>query len=889
MLKLVRFRKYSTRVPLNQLDQKWAGKWKQASPESPFNPAKGNFDPKNGTFYSLSMFPYPSGTLHMGHLRVYTISDVISRFKRLKGHNVIHPMGWDAFGLPAENAAFERGINPAEWTETNIAKMKKQMEGMLVDFDWDRELSTSSEEYYRWTQKIFLLLYEHGMAYRKEAEINWDPVDQTVLANEQVDADGRSWRSGAIVEKKFLEQWFIGITKYAHALNKDLELLTGWPDKVKAMQRNWIGQSHGAEITFQSTAAPIKIFTSRPDTLFSVQFLALSLNHPVTQQAAKENAALREFIEENRDVEHDSKNGFLLDVKATIPLTTDGEVRQEFNIPVYVAPYVLGTYGHGAVMGCPGHDERDFAFWNLHNPQEPIVTVLGKANEEVQLPFVGKDGVVLESDHVPKNIVGKSTPDAGKLIVEMLESTNQGSSTIQYRLRDWLISRQRYWGAPIPIVHCKECGTVPVPDDQLPVKLPSVEGTSFKKGKTLAKMEEFVNTTCPSCGGDAKRDTDTMDTFMDSSWYFFRFLDPKNLESPFSTEAAKGMPVDTYIGGVEHAILHLLYSRFLSKFLADIGMWDGKAFGNEPFKNLVTQGMVHGKTFSDPSNGRCLKPEELDLTNPESPKIVDTDVTPVITYEKMSKSKYNGADPGTCILKYGADSVRAHILFLAPIYDVLNWNEEQIHGVERWLHKVLGLSKSILSFEPKRLGKEQNVGKVLLNGEEKQALFNADEFQLYNEVAHYLQRIAKSIEVEYSFNTIISDLMKFTNVIQAANKSGKVSKELLLDSYKKLLVAMSSVTPCVSEEAWESLGNERSIFFERYVEPEKLVAQETEYKVMVNGKFRGNLVEKPSFIEQGETFVAEAVKSLPKFANFLDGEVKKVILKPGIIGLITKK
>lgn len=888
----------AAKIQLNQLDQKWSQRWKESSPTNSLHPTKHIVNPDAPSFYSLLMFPYPLGMLHMGHLRVYTISDVIARFKRLKGYNVIHPMGWDAFGLPAENAAFERGINPDKWTLLNIEKMKEQMQLMLADFDWDREVTTSTPEYYKWTQKIFLLLHEHDLAYRKEAEINWDPVDKTVLANEQVDSDGRSWRSGAKVEKRNLEQWFIGITKYAKELNQDMSVLDQWPDKVKAMQRNWIGESHGAEVVFPIEGdGVIKVFTSRPETLFSVQFLAVSLDHHLV----KENLTpeLSAFIAANRDAEPDSKDGFLLDVKASIPIDPQNNSLRKFEVPIYVAPFVLSTYGHGAVMGCPAHDERDFKFWSLHYPDTPIIPVVGKAQSPNGLSLeeaFTERGVLYDSTYLSGGIKDlgdynmKTSAEASSMVTTTLESHNSGGSSTQYRLRDWLISRQRYWGAPIPIIHCDLCGTVPVPDSQLPVVLPKIETDKFKKGNPLANLDSFVNTTCPSCGSPAKRDTDTMDTFMDSSWYFFRYLDSKNTKEPFGySKATANIPVDMYIGGVEHAILHLLYLRFISKFLGDIGMWDGKDFKNEPFKQLVTQGMVHGKTFSDPSSGRCLKPEELDLTNPDQPTIVGSNATPTITFEKMSKSKYNGADPAECIKKYGADATRAHMIFQAPLSDILNWNEEQIHGVERWLHKVLNLSSLIRARE--NVTKQENdnkVGELLLNGKEINASFNDAELKLYNDVSRYINKIADSIEVELSFNTIISDLMKLTHTVTAACKSPDyISQELLLDSYKKLLLAMSPITPCVAEEGWESLGNTKSIFFERYPSTKVLQSQFIDYKIMINGKYRGTLRENRKLIDEQEDIVIEQVKKLDGISKFLTGAIKKTIFKHGMIGIIT--
>ncbi|ODV77344.1 leucyl-tRNA synthetase [Suhomyces tanzawaensis NRRL Y-17324] len=907
----------SSKVELNELDAKWTKRWREASPNNSIHPSKHLVDPDAESFYCLSMFPYPSGMLHMGHLRVYTISDVISRFKRLKGYNVIHPMGWDAFGLPAENAAFERGINPAVWTESNIAKMKEQMNLMLADFDWEREISTCSPDYYKWTQKIFLLLYEHGLVYRKEAEINWDPVDMTVLANEQVDAEGRSWRSGAIVEKRNLEQWFIAITKYAQDLNQDMKVLDQWPNKVKAMQRNWIGESHGVEITFPTDSNyDITVFTSRPETLFVAQFLALSLNHPIVKEAAELDEGLAMFIEENKETDFSSKNGYLItSIKASIPIDVQNNVRKEFDIPVYAAPYVIGSYGLGAVMGCPAHDERDFEFWSLHNSSKPIKRIVGDSNPAVaktlslEQAYTDKNGKLYDGSILSNGLTslgiyhGKTTKEAASLITKALTDAKVGNKKVQFRLRDWLISRQRYWGAPIPMIHCHSCGTVPVPDEELPVMLPKLDSSKFKNGNPLSNLDEFVNTSCPSCGGPAKRDTDTMDTFMDSSWYFFRYLDSQNTKMPFSkAKATENMPVDMYIGGVEHAILHLLYSRFISKFLGRIGLWDGQHFKNEPIRQLVTQGMVHGKTFSDPHNGRCLKPDELDLSTPDQPKIIPSGETPVITFEKMSKSKYNGADPGTCIKKYGADATRAHMLFQAPISDVLNWNEEQILGINRWLHKVISLGQSILQgFNNSPIARPTNetlteAKDITLNGKYYESIkFNESEFALYNEVLEYVNKVANSIEVDLTFNTIISDLMKLTNVLVSSLKSGHfLHPELLLDSYKKLLIIMSPITPCVSEECWENISLQlnqeaRSIFFEKYPVAQKLETSNINFNVFVNGKIRALFTGNKNLIEANDEFIVQEIRKHGQTAEYLGSSIKKLIVKPGMISVVTAK
>lgn len=902
----------SQEIELNKLDAKWSAIWRQLSPDNSLHPTKHLVNEKAEPFYSLSMFPYPSGLLHMGHLRVYTISDVVARFKRLKGYNVVHPMGWDAFGLPAENAAVERGMDPAIWTESNIKKMKEQMSLMLADFDWDREISTCSPEFYKWTQKIFLLLLEHDLVYRKDAEINWDPIDQTVLANEQVDAEGRSWRSGAIVEKRNLEQWFIKITKYASSLNKDLNVLDQWPEKVKTMQRHWIGQSNGAQITFNTDASAksqIKVFTTRPDTLFSVQFVALALNHPIVLKAAESDPELQKFIEKAADAPADSKDGYMLkSIRASIPIDTNNKKYTNFDVPIYAAPYVIGSYGHGAVMGCPAHDERDAEFWKLKNPEIPPIPTVGpsKIKSKLAKVFTSKNGVLYDSSKLENGRAdmgeynGKTCKQAAEEIVNALELQQLGSKSTQLRLRDWLISRQRYWGAPIPIVHCNDCGIVPVPDEQLPVLLPKVERATFDKGNPLGQMESFVNTKCPSCGGDAKRDTDTMDTFMDSSWYFFRYLDPRNTKKPFEASKVNShLPVDMYIGGVEHAILHLLYSRFIGKFLADANLWDGLSLKNEPIKQLVTQGMVHGKTYTDPTNGRFLKPNELDLSNPSEPKIIESGLKPLISYEKMSKSKYNGADPAECIRKYGADATRAHMLFQAPLHDVLNWNEEQIQGVDRWLRKVLAMEKNIVKLvreQPTRPSNEKvsEIKDVELDGVKFASInFNDHEFELYNNISTLVNSVSKSIEEDSTFNTIISDYMKATNSIYNSLKNDVYINPLLyLDAYKKLLKVMSPVTPCVSEEAWEmlhkSLGQDwNTIFAESYPVSKIIESPYTTFNIFVNGKARALFKGLKNLISKTETEILNEalLHGIEKYIG--NSDIKRIIVKSGLISILT--
>lgn len=867
---------FPTKIPkLVQISEKWKHKTAEGLPQL-------LRQDRDKDIYILSMFPYPSGVLHIGHLRVYAISDALNRFYQQRGFNVLHPMGWDAFGLPAENAAIERQIDPSEWTTQNIAKMKEQMKLMLANFNWDREVTTCSPEFYKFTQMIFLKLFKHGLAYQKDAEINWDPVDKTVLANEQVDAQGRSWRSGAVVEKRQLRQWFLGITKFAADLKHDLRYLKSWPSKVKSMQNNWIGQSSGAELKFVTNDVEfpsIEVFTTRAETLFSVQYVALALNHGLVTKHAISDTSLQTFIKQAESLPEDSKDGFLLrDVHVKNPLTQE-------ELPVYVAPYVLKDYGHGAVMGCPAHDERDFAFWQVNASGVAVKRCLDIMpseieNESTDLPFTSKDAIMSDGTSEYR---GLFSAEARRQIVQKLQSQGLGRNVIQYRLRDWLISRQRYWGTPIPIIHCNHCGPVPVPEEDLPVVLPKVTGLK-SKGNPLSQIPEFVDVNCPKCHAPAKRETDTMDTFMDSSWYYFRFTDPHNKDLPFSFEkATRLLPVDLYIGGVEHAILHLLYSRFIAKFLGSINMWDGSALKNEPFKRLITQGMVHGKTFIDPDNGKFLKPSELQHTSdPDVPVVIKASGTaPIIKYEKMSKSKYNGANFNDCIDRHGPDATRAHILFQAPIEDVLNWEESKIVGIERWLLKILALTSTV-----------SNTRKFDVNFVTPKDL-TQEEAELHATVQKLLKSITESFEVYVSLNTVISDYMKLTNALDTAAKKGSVRDELLMHSLKKLVAAIYPVAPSISEEATDIINKAQNWEWSQYKWPtrEPVVESSTlKYQIVVNGRMRFMFTAEKEFSKSGMETILSRLVSLPEGRKYLkDRKVKKFIAKNNIISFMLHK
>ncbi|KAI7768597.1 hypothetical protein LZL87_000144 [Fusarium oxysporum] len=810
------------------------------------------------------MFPYPSGTLHLGHLRVYSIADVVARFRTLRGEKVMLPMGWDAFGLPAENAAIERGVAPEKWTRSNMAKMKEQLELMNGSWDWDRELSTCDPGFYKHTQKLFLMLHERGLAYQAEAEVNWDPVDKTVLANEQVDANGNSWRSGVKVEKRKLKQWFFRISEFREALLEELEALAkenAWPERVLAQQKNWLGKSTGASVKFPVLAmghdihAAIEVFTTRPDTLFGVQYVALAASHPIVAKLAASDPELQAFIDTIPGLPADSKVGYLLPhLRAINPLAYHEETPDatKVSLPIYVAPYVLGDYGEGAVMGVPGHDLRDNAFWKEHHYDVPVRQVLSASEDESTTamknePFV-EHGVMTEHSGSFK---GKNSVAAGEEIVKLLEKADLAKPVEKWRLRDWLISRQRYWGTPIPIIHCDSCGPIPVPDEQLPVKLPDVDWAETRNGSPLESSPEFVNTTCPKCNGPARRDTDTMDTFVDSSWYYARFADPHSQEQLFSPEAGRTLPVDTYIGGIEHAILHLLYSRFIFKFLAStplLPQYNEETYKSaEPFKRLITQGMVHGRTYINPDNGRFLKPNEVDLTDPNQPKVISSGKTANVSFEKMSKSKYNGVDPSEFISKYGADATRAHMLFQAPVGDVLNWDEAKISGVTRWLQR---LHDQIVAIAAETADQTTTAREYLVEKHKSLGSASTEELKQWDAegaIWRHLQRtitsITTSYEEVYSLNTVVSDLMILTNTLAENDAASPIVKH---EAARALISMMAPITPAFAEECWALLCPSASSIFSStsFPVPDNSLAELVRPRiqpcaVQVNGKVRG--------------------------------------------------
>ena len=768
-------------------------------------------------FYALSMFPYPSGNLHMGHVRNYVITDLIARFQRFQGKVVLHPMGWDAFGLPAENAAIERGINPDKWTKQNIAHMKSQLKLLGLSVDWDREFATCDENYYVWTQFLFLELHKAGLVYQKESEVNWDPIDNTVLANEQVDSEGKSWRSGAIVEKKLLTQWFLKITDYAEELLQDLEKLNEWPERVKIMQENWIGKSIGTNINFkikEFKQEKIQVFTTRPDTLFGVTYLAISVNHPLIKNISDNKILsklenLKIYLQESKDKDQ-KKIGIPTNLIAINPINSK-------EIPIWIASYVLDEYGTGAVMGVPAHDERDFEFAKINSIdiKQVIIKDKDKSTSELTNAFTD-NGFLINSN----NFDGLNNSDAKKHISEHGERNGWAENKIQFRLRDWLISRQRYWGCPIPIIKCTNCGSVPVNKKDIPVKLPNEIKISSNKINSLGSNKSWINTTCPKCGNLASRETDTMDTFMCSSWYFLRYPSSKSLTKPFEKEKInKWLPVDQYVGGVEHAILHLLYARFLTKALRDNNLFDI----DEPFKRLLTQGMVQSAAYKNSITGKYISPTDIkDITDPKDPK--DNSKLEVL-FEKMSKSKYNGVDPESVIKKYGADTARMFILFKAPPEKDLEWGDSDVEGQYRFLCRIwklfLDYSNNDISHEANKLKKE-------------------NESSLLKSINIAIKEISNDIK-NNQFNTAISELMKFYNSI--SSNLNHVNKDLRREALMKFCILLAPFAPHISEEIWHLIGNSKSVHLEKWPVFDEDALRENSYElvIQINGKVRDKI------------------------------------------------
>ncbi|MFS8814666.1 leucine--tRNA ligase [Synechococcus sp. R60.4] len=818
------------------IERKWQAHWREIGLDR-----TPELTAESRKFYALSMFPYPSGSLHMGHVRNYTITDVIARHKRMQGYAVLHPMGWDAFGLPAENAAIDRGIPPAKWTYQNIAQMRDQLQRLGLSYDWEREITTCAPDYYKWTQWLFLQFFKAGLAYQKEAPVNWDPVDQTVLANEQVDAEGRSWRSGALVEKRLLKQWFLKITAYADQLLADLEKLSGWPERVLTMQENWIGQSVGARVVFKTeTGEELPVFTTRPDTLWGATFMVLAPEHPLVEKlttpeqevavkAYRAEAAARSEIE--RSAEDREKTGVWTGSYAINP------VNQE-RIPIWIADYVLMGYGTGAIMAVPAHDQRDFEFARqfglpiklvVQPPQGGVTSA-----EDLQAAWTG-EGVLINSGPLDGIPVGKGPGQSVERAIAWLEEQGLGERQVNYRLRDWLISRQRYWGCPIPIIHCPHCGIVPVPEEDLPVLLPEDVELTGRGGSPLAQLEDWVKVKCPACGADARRETDTMDTFICSSWYFLRFSDPRNDREIFRKDLVNAwLPVDQYVGGIEHAILHLLYSRFFTKVLRDLGLLNF----DEPFSRLLTQGMVQARTYYNPNkSGKDRWIPTALVKDPNDPRDPETGEPLQVIYATMSKSKGNGVDPEEVLANYGADTARMFILFKAPPEKDLEWDDADVEGQFRFLNRVW---RQVYEFVVRGSGTESLQGKAaeLLQAKVEAGSLTKAERDLRRAVHTAIKEVSEDLE-EYQFNTAIAGLMKLSNALAEAEIP---DSPVYAEGIRTLVLLLAPFAPHMAEELWQALGGTDSVHRQAWptYDPAALVADTVTIVVQVNGKLRGS-------------------------------------------------
>ena len=852
-----------SRYSPTSLEPKWQQRWQELGLDQTPEPSAE----RSENFYALSMFPYPSGNLHMGHVRNYVITDVIARLMRLKGKRVLHPMGWDAFGLPAENAAIERGVDPADWTDRNIAQMREQLQRLGLSIDWSREVATCHSDYYRWTQWLFLQFLNADLAYRKEATVNWDPIDQTVLANEQVDADGRSWRSGALVEKRKLRQWFLKITAVADELLDDLEQLKGWPERVRTMQANWIGRSNGATLRFAIAAEneqAIEVFTTRPDTVFGVSYVVLAPEHALVDQLT--TAEQREAVEAFRkSLQSISEQDRVAEDRPKRGVATGGSVKHPFTgeaVPVWIADYVLPDYGTGAVMGVPAHDSRDFAFAKQYDL--PITTVV------VEPGHVPDSGEPSEAFTGLGELVGSAEFDglqgeqAKAAIIKAAEQRGVGAAKITFRLRDWLISRQRYWGCPIPVIHCDDCGVVPVPESDLPVELPRDVDLSGSGGSPLERATEWKQVSCPKCGKPATRETDTMDTFMCSSWYYLRYTDASNDTAPFSPASIDAwMPVDQYVGGVEHAILHLLYSRFFTKVLQQRKL----VSCSEPFQNLLTQGMVQGVTYRNPKTRKYIAPSAVsDANQPTDP---DDGEALEVFFEKMSKSKYNGVDPGAVVDRYGADTARMFILFKAPPEKDLEWDDADVEGQFRFLQRIWRLCDGAKAS-----------GLQLQSPLPLPAEFTPAETDLRRAVHTAIEAVSEDLQGdELQFNTAVSELMKLSNAM--GGQLDAVCAPVAQEAVRSLLLLLAPFAPHLADELWEQLQGSGSIHQQRWpdVDASALVRDTITVVLQVKGKVRGNL-EVPAAISKDELEQVALASDVAK--KWLEGNApKRVIVVPG--------
>lgn len=845
----------------NVIEAEAQARWEK---EQTFNVTE---DPNKEKFYCLSMFPYPSGKLHMGHVRNYTLSDVVSRYQRLQGKNVLHPIGWDAFGLPAENAAIQNKTAPAKWTYKNIDDMRTQLKALGFGYDWHREIATCHPEYYRWEQWFFTRLYEKGLVYKKNSTVNWDPIDQTVLANEQV-IDGRGWRSGALVEQKEIPQWFIRITDYAEELLNDLDQLDGWPEQVKTMQRNWIGRSEGIEISFQVTGTDekVSVYTTRPDTFYGVTYMAVAAQHPLALRAAENNPAVAEFIKNCKqqkvaeaDLATMDKVGVATGLTAVHPLT--GE-----SIPIWVANFVLMHYGTGAVMAVPAHDQRDWEFAHAYGlPITQVIEPIEGEHDFTASAFVEAGRLVNSAE-----FNGLDTEAGFHAIADKLEHMEVGERQVNYRLRDWGVSRQRYWGAPIPMLNLPNGDSVPVPDDQLPVRLPEnvVMNGITSPLKTDTEWREATWN-----GQPAEHETDTFDTFMESSWYYARYCSPRYENGMLNPEQANyWLPVDQYIGGIEHAIMHLLYSRFFHKLLRDAGL----VSSDEPYKKLLCQGMVLADSFyREDERGAKEWFSPLDINYERNDKggitkaFLKTDGKPVVHagISKMSKSKNNGIDPQVMVDKYGADTVRLFMMFAAPPELTLEWSDSGVEGAHRFLRRLWRL---VYEFQ-------DHAGNSTLNV----ASLNSEQKALRREVHRTIAKVSDDMGRRQHFNTAIAAIMELSNHLQKASVASEQDQAVMQEALDAITLMLFPITPHIGEKLWLALGHDSDINFEAWptLDETALVEDEKLIVVQVNGKVRARLTVAADIVQADLEKLAFEQSSV---TSFTDGKtIRKIIYVPG--------
>jgi leucyl-tRNA synthetase len=812
------------------------------------------------------MFPYPSGKLHMGHVRNYTIGDVIARYQRMLGKNVLQPIGFDAFGLPAENAAIQNKVPPAQWTYANAEYMRGQLRSLGFAYDWSREVMTCKPDYYRWEQLLFTRLMKKGLAYRKNSVVNWDPVDQTVLANEQV-VDGRGWRSGAVVERREIPQWFVKITAYAQELLDDLDRLPGWPEPVKTMQRNWIGRSEGLEFQFPvENGEPLKVYTTRPDTLMGVTYLAVAAEHPLALQAARNNPEVAAFLQEcarsnvaEAAMETMEKRGIALGISAIHPIS--GE-----KVPVWAANFVLMGYGTGAVMAVPGHDQRDWEFATRYGlPIRQVIRPLGEAPADLTRAAFTEHGVCINSGELD----GLTFELAFEAVASRFEKAGTGQRRVNFRLRDWGVSRQRYWGCPIPVIYCPRCDAVPVPEDQLPVVLP--EDVEFGGVTSPLKANpDWARCKCPACGADATRETDTFDTFFESSWYYARFCCPDNDRQMLDERANYWLPVDQYIGGIEHAILHLLYARFFHKLMRD----EGLVRGDEPFANLLTQGMVVKETFYRETEGKkeWINPADVQLEYDERGQplravhVTDGQPVQIGPIEKMSKSKNNGVDPQALIDAYGADTVRLFAMFASPPELSLEWRDDGVEGASRFMKRLWrGVHGHVAGGPAPALDK---------------AALTAAQKELRAKLHQTIAKVGDDIGTRYKFNTAIAAVMELINAMLKVEDPSAQGRAVLQECWESIVLMLNPIVPHICHALWQALRGTDDLLAQAWpkADPDALARDVISLVVQVNGKLRGNIAVPAG---AGNEEIIAAALADENVRRFLTGEVRKKIVVPG--------